>query len=429
MFHCKWLPSATFYGSDPESVNKEIIKTDHKPFIHHTTICLCPNINEANCSSDAVGLIYLGQKLQVDLCIPCSENVSILHAETYNALLPTSACNIAYQSELTNTIQNNYKKITYTIVSDADKECELFLTVSPYLYQIYEIFYVQLLSCPVGFTLNNGACICDPILSNNIEDCYIDESSIRRPINTWIVANMHANITIYLISDCPMDYCLPYSSNLNLLYPDRQCQFNRTGVLCSQCPRPLSMVFGSSRCVKCKNIHILISIIVIVAGLTLVVSLFILNLTVTVGTINSIILYANIISINDSLFLVNPDIFKFLRVFISFANLDLGIETCFYNGMDSYAKMWLQLFFPCFLIFIAFFIIVSSRYSTRILRLTYARSLPVLATLFLSSYTSVFRVVLNVLFSYHVITQLPNNRQQQVWSIDACYSLHALCYF
>ena len=31
----------------------------------------------------------------------------------------------------------------------------------------------------------------------------------------------------------------------------------------------------------------------------------------------------------------------------------LGIQTCFYNGMDDYAKMWLQLAFPFYLIFIA----------------------------------------------------------------------------
>ena len=62
-----------------------------------------------------------------------------------------------------------------------------------------------------------------------------------------------------------------------------------------------------------------------------------------------LIFYANIVSINDSVFLVNDNVFKPLRVFISFTNLDLGIETCFYNGMDSYAKMWLQLFFPSYL--------------------------------------------------------------------------------
>ena len=118
--------------------------------------------------------------------------------------------------------------------------------------------------------------------------------------------------------------------------------------------------------------------------------------------------------------------FKPLRVFISFTNLDIGIETCFYNGMDSYAKMWLQLFFPIFLIIIAVSIIIASRYSTIILRLTYTRSLPVLATLFLLSYTGVLRTVLTVLFSYSTITHLPSGHQQIVWSIDASVPLFGL---
>ena len=103
--------------------------------------------------------------------------------------------------------------------------------------------------------------------------------------------------------------------------------------------------------------------------------------------INGIIFYANIISINDSVFLVNENVFKPLRVFISFVNLDLGIEKCYYNEMDSYFKTWTQLFFPFYLTIIAVSIIIGSRYSSRILRLTYTRSLPVLATLFLLSYT------------------------------------------
>ena len=252
----------------------------------------------------------------------------------------------------------------------------------------------------------------------------LDLSAIRRPANAWITAHTVANnVTNYLISDCPMDYCLPYSTNVNLLYPDLQCQFNRTGMLCSQCQHPLSMVFGSSRCMKCTNAHILITIIVLVAGIVLVVLLYVLNLTVTNGNINGIIFYANIISINDSVFLVNDNVFKPFRVFISFINLDLGIETCFYNGMDSYAKMWLQLFFPSYLILIAVSIIIASRYSSRVLRLTYSRSLPVLVTLFLLSYTGVLRVVLTVLFSYSTITHYPSGDQQIVWSIDASVPL------
>ena len=119
-------------------------------------------------------------------------------------------------------------------------------------------------------------------------------------------------------------------------------------------------------------------------------------------------------------------VFKSLRVFIAFTNLDLGIETCFYNGMDSYAKMWLQLFFPSYLIIFAMSIIIASRYSNRILRLTYSRSLPVLATLFLLSYTGVLRTVLTVLFSYSTITHLPSGHQQLVWSIDVSVPLFEL---
>ena len=288
-------------------------------------------------------------------------------------------------------------------------------------------FYVQLSPCPLGFTLQNGKCDCDPFLPPDIDTCYIDLSAITHPANTWITAHtLTNNTTNYLISDCPMDYCLPYSTNVNLLYPDLQCQFNRTGMLCSQCQHSLSMVFASSRCMKCTNVHILITIIVMVAGIVLVVLLYVLNFTVTKGTINGIIFYANIVSINDSVFLVNDNVFKPLRVFISFTNLDLGIETCFYDGMDSYAKMWLQLFFPSYLIIIAVSIIIASRYSSRILRLTYSRSLPVLATLFLLSYTGVLRVVLTVLFSYSTITEYPSGDKEIVWSIDASVPLFGL---
>ena len=270
-------------------------------------------------------------------------------------------------------------------------------------------------------------CDCDPILPPNFHKCSIDHSVIKRPANTWITAHSQTNNTAHLISDCTMDYCIPYSSTVNLLYPDLQCQFNRTGILCSQYQHHLSIVFGSSRCIKCANVHIIIiTIIVIVAGIVLVVLLYFLNLTVTIGSINAIIFYANVVSINNSVFLVNDNVFKLLRVFISFVNLDLGIETCFYNGMDGYIKTCLQLFFPLYLIIIAVSIIIASRYSSRILRLTYTRSLPVLATLFLLSYTGVLRTVSTVLFSYSTITHLPSGHQQIVWFIDASVPLFGL---
>ena len=84
--------------------------------------------------------------------------------------------------------------------------------------------------------------------------------------------------------------------------------------------------------------------------------------------------------------------------------------------MDDYAKMWLQSFY---LIFIAALLIITSRYSTRIQRLTARRALPVLATLFLLSYTKILHTVFSVLFSYSTITQLPSEQSTIVWSVDA----------
>ena len=422
--HCKWLPTAVFNGHNPGYINQHIIQVDGHQWIHYKEICYCPHDGEYDCTVDLLGPVYPGQMLQVDLCMPQADKRHSIYAGTHAVNLPNSTCKLAHQTEFINSIGNESKTFNFTIISEAYEICELFLTS---LQFIQTAFYVQLLQCPVGFTLQNEKCDCDPFLPPDIDTCYIDLSSIRRPANTWITAHtITNNTTNYLISDCPMDYCLPYSTNINLAHPDSQCQFNRTGILCSQCQHPLSMVFASSRCMKCTNVHILITIIVIVAGIVLVVLLYVLNLTVTIGTINGIIFYANIVSINDSVFLVNDNVFKPLRVFISFTNLDLGIETCFYNGMDSYVKMWLQLFFPSYLIIIAISIIIASRYSSRMLRLTYSRSLPVLATLFLLSYTGVLRVVLTVLFSYSTITDYPSGDKLIVWSIDASIPLFGI---
>ena len=427
--HCKWLPNAAYLGYHAGTINEKIFKIpDHYgAFTTHTRICLCSSDNKYNCSIDEIGPVYPGQVLQTKMSLPGIKDMSFVYIETAAASLPKTACKVAHQTDMTNMLNEVCKTLKFTIVSNSSKECELFLTAQPDMHTVYDAFYVKLMKCPIGFILSNGVCNCDPLLTRSslhIDTCYIDHIAIRRPANSWISSLSLTNITKYSLSTtCPMDYCLPHSSALNLSNPDSQCQFNRSGILCSQCQHGLSMVFGSSRCMKCTNVHILITLIVIVAGIVLVVLLYLLNLTVTNGTINGIIFYANIVSINDSVFLVNDNVFKPLKVFISFINLDLGIETCYYNGMDSYAKMWLQLFFPLYLILIVTFIIIASRYSYRIQRLTYTRSLPVLATLFLLSYTGILRAVSTVLFSYSTITELPSGHQQLVWSIDASVPL------
>jgi len=106
--------------------------------------------------------------------------------------------------------------------------------------------------------------------------------------------------------------------------------------------------------------------LIAIAGFVLVLLFFILNLTVTDGTINTFILYVNVISTNTPVFFPQLDKFTPVYTFISVANFDLGIQTCFHDGMDDYVKMWLQLAFPFYLIFIATSLITTNRYSTKI---------------------------------------------------------------
>ena len=186
--------------------------------------------------------------------------------------------------------------------------------------------------------------------------------------------------------------------------------------MCGECQQGLSTIFGSSDCKHCSNFYLFLIIPIAIAGVVLVMILFTFNLTVTNGIINTLIFYVNIISINYSLFCYDshsPDC-----TILSLLNLDLGIETCFYDGMDGYTKIWLQLAFPFYLMIIAFTLIVGSRYSFKLQRLTANRVLKVLATLFLLSYTKILLTVCQVLFYYSSITHLPSKHTTTVWSVD-----------
>ena len=83
------------------------------------------------------------------------------------------------------------------------------------------------------------------------------------------------------------------------------------------------------------------------AGIALVFLLLIFKLTVAAGTINGLIFYANVVAVNRSIFFP-PNETNILTVFIAWLNLDLGIETCFFDGMDDYVKTWLQFVFPLY---------------------------------------------------------------------------------
>ena len=235
----------------------------------------------------------------------------------------------------------------------------------------------------------------------------------------WINATLtNGSQNGILVHDhCPFDYCKPESFDLDLEDPDEQCAFNRSDILCGACQHNLSHVFGTSACRECSSLWALLWVPVIaLAGVALVVLLIVLNLTVSVGTINGLIFYANILRANHATFFPPNTTNSFLSWFIAWINLDLGIETSFYNGLDAYVKTWLQFVFPLYIWFLVMIIIVLSHYFTLAARLSGRNAVPVLATLFLLSYAKLLRIIITVFQSTEL--EYPDESVRKVWFYD-----------
>ena len=85
--------------------------------------------------------------------------------------------------------------------------------------------------------------------------------------------------------------------------------------------------------------------------------------------------------------------------------------------MISY-KCYLMISYKCYLMIIAFTLIIASRHSSKLQRLTANRVLKVLATLFLLSYTKTLLTVCQVLFYFSSVTHLPSEHSTLIWSVD-----------
>ena len=243
----------------------------------------------------------------------------------------------------------------------------------------------------------------------------------------WIACdNSNINSNGYITYKyCPLDYCLPpyVKIQINLTTTngaDVQCANNRSGLLCGSCQPGLSLSLGSSRCIPCPNtwyINLLVILMVtFLCGIALVALLLFLNLSVAVGTLNGLIFYANIIDSSKSAFFTSST--KVFSVFISMLNLEIGFDVCFYKGMDTYWKTWIQLAFPMYVISLVIMIIILSRYSIRFSMLI-AKKNPVatLATLVLLSYMTLLRTIITVLSQAKL--NYSDDAHKMVWLPDA----------
>ena len=287
-------------------------------------------------------------------------------------------------------------------------------------------------TCPIGFQPNETTkcgCLFDSKLNKFITKCHQENRTLEREGTFWIThidsTDNSSGYNYLIYPHCPLNYCHPPTTkvyiNLSMeLGSDAQCNFNRSGILCGRCQTSLSLSLGSSRCIQCSNKWPAMCIVLIIAfflgGISLVTILLVLNLTVAMGTLNGIIFYANIINANTSTFFP----FKatnLITVFIAWLNLELGIDTCLFKGLDTYWKTLLQFAFPIYVILLVIMVIVISERSTRFARLI-GRKNPVatLDTLILLSYAKLINTIIASLSL--AILDYPDGSHQVVWLPD-----------
>ena len=288
--------------------------------------------------------------------------------------------------------------------------------------------------CPGGFTPMGKQCQCQPKLTDldrNIT-CDVDTGLVSRPDYSWMKPILDENLTYHGFIWCPVcskAYCKPGNRshpvwlNFSTNDTDNQCTENRVGTLCGRCKQNHSLILYTLECKVCSNMYTSLLLFFLAAGIGLIALLLTLHMTVAAGAINGLILYANIVNVHRDLFLprdktgVSP-----LSIFIAWVNLDFGIPTCFYDGLDAYWYAWLQYAFPLYLWLLIGIIICATNCSVRVGRLLGSNPVAVLATVVLMSYTKLLQTTVAALqfktLMYHGSSQSFYSDGLRVWLFD-----------
>ena len=386
-------------------------------------LCFCEN-RQPNCSSEKPPIhVRRGESFSISVTALDQLNVSIVAlVRSYLVSSVNDTEKLLGNDGLLQKLDNRCSDLHYRVWSHNDIE-QLVIYADGPCKDVGNASYtlqINFTDCPVGFVFQIDRCVCHPRIVKYTNSCNIDTGAVERQTNFWIGSTYEGNHSfnshgLILYPNCPFDYCKWPSVSVVPTSPDTQCNYHRTKVLCGSCIMNTSLRLGSSECDYCSNVYLFLLIPFALIGILLVASLFILKLTVATGTLHGLTFYANIVVVNRAIF-VPPDTFKGLSVFLSWLNLDFGIKTCFYNGMDQYAKTWLQFLFPTYLLLLVIAIIVMCRYSIRASRLFGSNPVAVLATVIFLSYTKILRNVLAT-FSY-VSLEYPDNKVVNVWLYD-----------
>ena len=390
-------------------------------------VCFCRDEYQPDCSYQPPRMhIKKGQTFKVPLAAVDQVNNTVL-ATVHGSLLSQDGGLREGQSSQNTT--ERCTELEYSILSPHDSETLLLYADGPckdigMSQSCLEVQFLPCDYCPICFKVAQSSCDCDcdpDLYPKYVISCSMETESVLRKDNVWIsFINTSRQQGFVIYPNCPFDYCFHEPIYINLNTPngaDAQCAFNHSGKLCGACQNGLSLSLGSSHCVACSNQWLALLIPFAVAGIALVVFLLMCNLTVAAGTINGLLLYANIIAANRAIFLSfkRPNA---LSVFIAWFNLDFGFETCFYDGMDGYAKVWLQLVFPAYILFLVVMVIILAERSQTFAKFLSSRNpVATLATLILLSYAKLLHIIISALSFARL--EYPDHSHELVWLYDS----------
>ena len=320
-------------------------------------------------------------------------------------------------------------------------------------------FTVHLLPCPLAFeivkTKGQYKCDCSPLFHHHhlgdfahTIQCDITTQTIYLQSTTasiWFgcqevgnrsLINNETLCNVPVVSRNCNYYCSSHSRNASITKLDKQCRRGRTGILCGACKPGLSHILGlSPECRVCSNKKLFTYIpSLLLSGIFVVFLLTILNVTITEGTINGLMLYATF------LFSCRHYFFQYLNkthmkkiysksfwAFISWLNLNSGFDACAYDGMTGYQYIWLTFGFVFYLLFIQATMIFLSRKFIFFTRLFGRNVLKVLATLLFMTHSQLMYACFHTFQYAHLYASTQKGiKTSIVWYFDGNISYFGL---
>ena len=300
---------------------------------------------------------------------------------------------------------------------------------------------VSLTNCSNGFLYNASAahCECDPKFKDfsDLVRCSETYANISIKNDVWF-GNLDGSTQLGNDTDNYVaDFCLSIDCNIthsqgresewvvvNTSDLDTQCPQggNRGGLFCGRCREGFSVMLGTSRCTECRgNTGVTWIILFALLGIFLLAAIAFLNVNVSDGWINGVILYANIYTIFSGTLISRrvafPTRFNVYFLF-SWLSLQWGIETCLYEGMTPLAHNGLELVFPIYLVLLVLTTVLISRWSVKEKwRKLFGNPLKVIATLLLLTFSAFMGVCIRLL-GFSVISTFSHQHHIR-WLLDS----------